>query len=183
LRVLVTAATRHEATGEIAEAIAAGLAKRGVEAEARPITEVGDVDGYDAVVLGSAIYVGRWLTEAGRFAERHAATLASLPVWLFSSGPIGAHAPEWECADAATLAQTTGARAHRVFAGRIERARLGFAERLVARAAAPRDRDDRDWLAIDEYAAEIAAELAAQPLDRAVHDPAPARSDRGAGAP
>ena len=59
MRVLVTAepvASKHQATQEIAEAIAAGLAARGVNAEALPIEEVRGVDGYDAVVVGSAIY-------------------------------------------------------------------------------------------------------------------------------
>ena len=56
MKVLVTAATRHHGTHEIAEAIAAGLAERGVDAETIPIGEVTSVDPYGAVVLGSAVY-------------------------------------------------------------------------------------------------------------------------------
>jgi menaquinone-dependent protoporphyrinogen oxidase len=59
MRVLITAATRHDATREIAEAIGAGLSERGIDAETRPIDEVTDLAGYDAVVLGSAVYMGR----------------------------------------------------------------------------------------------------------------------------
>jgi menaquinone-dependent protoporphyrinogen oxidase len=66
MRVLVTAATRHDATREIAEAISAGLLARGIEAESRPIDKVTDLAGYDAVVLGSAVYMGRWLKLARR---------------------------------------------------------------------------------------------------------------------
>src|SRR5665213_1770747 len=96
LRVLVTAASRHRATAEMAERIAAALAARGIDAEARPIDEVAEVGGYDAVVLGSGIYVGRWLSEARRFAEDNAATLTTMPVWLFSSGPLGgSEGAEW----------------------------------------------------------------------------------------
>jgi menaquinone-dependent protoporphyrinogen oxidase len=64
MRVLITAATRHDATREIAEAIGAGLVERGMDAETRPIDEVTDLVGYDAVVLGSAVYMGRWLKSA-----------------------------------------------------------------------------------------------------------------------
>ena len=59
MRVLVTAASRHDGTREIADAIASGLAQRGVDAEARPVEQIGTLDGFDAVVAGSAIYMGR----------------------------------------------------------------------------------------------------------------------------
>jgi menaquinone-dependent protoporphyrinogen oxidase len=85
VKVLVTAATRHHGTFEIAEAIASGLAERGIDAEALPIGEVTSLDRYCAVVLGSAVYMGRWLGEARRFAQLHASALCVMPVWLFSS--------------------------------------------------------------------------------------------------
>ena len=72
MRVLVTAASRHGATHEIASAIADGLARRGVEAEARPTEELASLDGYDAFVIGSAVYIGRWLDTAQSLVEDHA---------------------------------------------------------------------------------------------------------------
>jgi menaquinone-dependent protoporphyrinogen oxidase len=54
-----------------------------------PVQDVGAIDGYDAVVLGSAVYLGNWMKPAKEFAVREAAALAAVPVWLFSSGPIG----------------------------------------------------------------------------------------------
>ena len=89
MHVLVTAASRHDATREIAEAIADGLNRRGVDAEARPVDQVTSLDGFDAAVIGSAIYMGRWLQTARLFAAQHATALAAMPVWLFSSGPVG----------------------------------------------------------------------------------------------
>jgi menaquinone-dependent protoporphyrinogen oxidase len=179
LRVLVTAASRHEATAEIAARIAAGLAARGIDAEARAIEEVGEIGSYDAVVLGSAVYVGRWLREARRFAERHAATLQTKPVWLFSSGPVGAAGGGGESADAATLGQLTGAREHRVFGGRLERGRLGLAERLMVRAVDAREGDDRDWFAIDAFAGEIADTLGPSSSDNCDRGPRQAPSRLG----
>jgi menaquinone-dependent protoporphyrinogen oxidase len=164
MHVLVTAASRHDATREIAAAIADGLARRGIEAEARAVEEVrgGDLRGYDAVVLGSAVYMGRWLKPARAFAREHAAELTARPLWLFSSGPLGPPdhpVPPEGPADAAELLELTGAREHRLLAGRLERARLGLGERTMARAVHAPEGDARDWEAIDAYAGEIAAAL------------------------
>ena len=75
MRVLVAAASRHHGTREIAEAIATGLIRRGLEAEAVPVEQVTNLSGYDAVVLGSAMYTGRWLGTARRFVQVHASAL------------------------------------------------------------------------------------------------------------
>jgi menaquinone-dependent protoporphyrinogen oxidase len=87
--VLVTAASRHGATHEIAAAIVDGLRRRSVEADFRATEELASLDGYDAFVIGSAVYVGRWLDAAKDLVADHAAALAGAPVWLFSSGPLG----------------------------------------------------------------------------------------------
>src|SRR3954462_11565570 len=118
MRILVTAASRHGSTREIAAAIAEALVQRGHEAEACPI-EGAVPEGCDAVVLGSAVYTGRWLKPARAFAERHAAQLAARAVWRLRSGPLGPPeplAPEGEAVDAAALMETTGSGGHRVFA-------------------------------------------------------------------
>jgi menaquinone-dependent protoporphyrinogen oxidase len=166
MRVLITAATRHDATREIAEAIGAGLAERGIDTETRPIDEVTDLSGYDAVVLGSAVYMGRWLKPARQFVEHNGTALAAIPVWLFSSGPLGPpeHPVPGEPADITKLVKLTGAREHRVFSGRLERERLGFAERAAVKAVHAPEGDCRDWSAIDVFAGEIAAQLAAAHL-------------------
>ena len=41
------------------------------------------------MVLGSAVYAGRWLEPAREYAATHAGGLRTRPTWLFSSGPIG----------------------------------------------------------------------------------------------
>jgi hypothetical protein len=58
------------------------------------------------------------------------------------------------------------ARGHRVFAGRLERGSLGFAERAAAKAVHAPEGDCRDWDAIDAFAGETAAELSAQKAAR-----------------
>jgi menaquinone-dependent protoporphyrinogen oxidase len=161
-KVLVTAATRHHATREIAEAIAAGLDERGVDARALGIDEVATLEDYDAVVLGSAVYTGRWLGEARRFAQVHASELCSMPVWLFSSGPLGVPnrlVPPGAAADIPVLVRLTRARGHRTFGGRLEMEHLQFGERAIARTIHAPNGDSRDWEAIDRFAADIAEAL------------------------
>jgi menaquinone-dependent protoporphyrinogen oxidase len=104
MTVLVSAASRHGATAEIAEAVGRVLTEHGVAAEVLPIDDVTSVDRYEAVVLGSAVYMGHWLEPARRLVMSQASALARRPVWLFSSGPVGdPPKPDEEPVDVATL--------------------------------------------------------------------------------
>lgn len=161
MRVLVTYASRHGATEGIARAVAGELRASHVDADLREMGEVRALEGYDAAVIGSAVYMGGWLPEARRFVERNQERLAAVPVWLFSSGPLGAEEPkpEGDPKDLPDLMRETRARGHRVFAGRLDRGGLGFGERLIARAVHAPEGDFRDWDAIRGWAREIAAAL------------------------
>jgi menaquinone-dependent protoporphyrinogen oxidase len=163
MKVLVTAATRYGATGEIAQTIGEVLREHGHDTTVGPPEDV-TVDGYDAVVLGSAVYAGRWLKPARELVERSRDTLAARPVWLFSSGPVGdPPKPEEDPVDAAGIVAATGAREHRVFAGKLVRRRLGFADKAIAVALRVPDGDFRDWTEIRRWAAGIADALRSGP--------------------
>ncbi len=86
--VLVTYATKYGSTQEVAEAVAAMLSENGLQTEVRPAREVHTLDGYSAVVLGAALYIGRWHKDAHKFLKRHSDTLSSLPVAIFALGPL-----------------------------------------------------------------------------------------------
>jgi menaquinone-dependent protoporphyrinogen oxidase len=161
MAVLVAVASRHGATREIAEAIAQALRDEGLQAELADAADVTGVTGYDAVVLGSAVYVGRWLEPARELVERHADALAERPTWLFSSGPLG-DPPKPEADDAvqvAEIAERVGAHDHRLFAGKLDKNTLGFGERAVVLAFRAPEGDFRDWDEIVAWAREIAASL------------------------
>jgi menaquinone-dependent protoporphyrinogen oxidase len=148
---------------EIAEAIGRALDEAGMAAAVEPIDDVGDLVPYEAVVLGSAVYIGHWLPPARAFAERNAEALQARSTWLFSSGPIG-DPPRPKAEDAVKvdeLMAMTGAREHRLFGGRIDKHRLGFGERAVMLAVGGKDGDFRDWDAIATWAGEIAGALRA----------------------
>jgi menaquinone-dependent protoporphyrinogen oxidase len=157
-RVLVAYATKLGSNGEIADVIAETLRASGHHASAHPTREVNAIDGWDAVVLGSAIYAAHWQKDARRFASRFVDELRARPLWLFSSGPLDprlVHADLPITPHGAEITAGLGALEHHTFGGRLA-------------ADAPIDPqvlqthpigDFRDWDAIRAYAGRIAAEL------------------------
>jgi menaquinone-dependent protoporphyrinogen oxidase len=87
MTTLVAYATKHGSTREVAEAIASALVEHGHVAELRPAHEVKSVGAYDAVVLGGALYTGRWHRDARAFLTQHRRALAERPVAVFGMGP------------------------------------------------------------------------------------------------
>ncbi|MEU2348477.1 flavodoxin domain-containing protein [Modestobacter sp. NPDC049651] len=163
-RVLVAVASRHGATAELAVALARDLERSPDTGSAvcLPVAQAPDPAGYDAVVLGSAVYAGRWLEPARAWAMGHLGRLRERPVWLFSSGPIGAPPfPPDEPHDVAVLGRLLGSTGHRLFPGRLDPARLDVGERAVVTAMRAPVGDFRDWPSVTAWAAEIAAVLAA----------------------
>jgi menaquinone-dependent protoporphyrinogen oxidase len=160
MRVLVSAATKYGATAEIAQAIGDVLRDRGLDSAVVPPEQVEGVDGYDAVVLGSAVYAGHWLKPARELAGRLGGELAKRPVWLFSSGPVGnPPKPQEDPVDVAEVLAATGAREHRVLAGKLVRKQLSFPERAIVSALRVPDGDFRDWTEVRRWAAGIAEAL------------------------
>ena len=137
----------------------------------RAADEVEVVDGFHAFVVGSSVEGGHWLKGASALLERHAATLGSHPLWLFSSGPLGdrsVNAQQPDPKEVAAARQNLQPRDCRVFAGAFDRAtsdfsEMGLVERTVVRKFLP-DGDWRDWTAIEAWAAGIARELGAAPV-------------------
>lgn len=161
MKVLVIAASKHGATTEIADAITGTMLASGIDATHQPPGEVNDISGYDAVVIGSAIYNGRWLEPVRRLIERQHAALKARPVWLFSSGPVGDPlAPTEESKDGARLCRELNARQHVVFAGKLTASDLSWVERTIAGMLKSPYGDFRDWDAIRAWAQGIAAALA-----------------------
>lgn len=159
----MSAASKYGGTAEIAQAIAAILAQRGHEATVIPVDRVRSIRDHDAVVLGSAVYVGHWLAAARELVDRSSADFASRPVWIFSSGPVGdPPKPEEDPVDVADILDATKAREHRIFAGRIDKKRLSFGEKAMVMALRVPEGDFRDWTAIKAWAGEIADALSAE---------------------
>lgn len=161
MNILVTYATRHGSTEEIAREIGAVLSAQQHNVEVLPMDAVATVLPYDAFVLGSAVYLGGWLREARLFAAEHAEILALRPTWLFSSGPIGKppNAAAEGTFDAADLLATTHAREHRLFGGKLEKESLGIGERVLVGALRVPEGDYREWGTVAAWATAIGRTL------------------------
>lgn len=158
-RVLVAYASKLGSTAEIGESIAATLRAAGLDAEAIAVREVSDLTGYDAVILGSALYAAHWQRDANRFVSRNRVLLEERPLWLFSSGPLdrrlaAANVPIGQ--HAAEITANLAPRGHRTFGGRLEADAPGVDPQVLATHPIG---DFRDWDVITDWAASIAAEL------------------------
>lgn len=147
--ILVAYATKPGSTVEVAEAIAAPLRDGGHEVDVGPAADVSALDGYGAVVLGGALYMGHWHQDAVRFLNRHRLALKEIPLAVFAIGPktlaeadVAASREQLDRALKAVAELTPAAVA--IFGGVVDPSRLRFA-------------DARDWDAISAWGHEVAA--------------------------
>jgi menaquinone-dependent protoporphyrinogen oxidase len=172
MKILVAYASKHGATRAIAERVAMRLTTAGHAVDVRSVSEATAPVGYDAVIIGSAVYFDHWEKDATAFVRHHRDVLAARPVWLFSSGPLGTEASDAEGHDLreaaepseiAALRELIAPRGHRVFFGALDPATLGLRDRLIRTLPAGRallpEGDFRDWPEIDAWADSIAADV------------------------
>ena len=170
-QVLVTYATKHGATAEIAEKIGQVLRQAGLRADVLPADRVSDLPGYKAVVLGSAVYIGRWRKQATKFLKANEEVLAGQLVWLFSSGPTGEGDPVeltqgWQFPGALQpIADRIQPRDIALFRGALDVNKLNPIEKWMIKNVSSPVGDFRDWDAITSWATAIADVLVEPALD------------------
>ncbi len=168
-RIVIVTASKHGSTIAIGGAIAQEMSAHGATAIACEPSDDVELDGADGVVIGSAVYLGRWMRPARRFVKRHVPELGTRPVWLFSSGPVGDEPePGLDPSELERLLARTGAIEHREFGGRLDRESLGPIETLIATGAGATDADHRDWFEVRSWAQSILQDVTASLQDSAV---------------
>jgi menaquinone-dependent protoporphyrinogen oxidase len=182
MRAIVVYASKYGSTKGIAEFIAGKLQERGIPTDVQEVGAVKNAADYDAFVIGSAVYMFHWLKEARQFVSKNRALLNGRPVWLFSSGPVGAQSKDAKGRD---LVEVSGPkeldelralvkpRDHRVFFGALYGERLtgmiGLGYRMAQKSKSAREAmpegDFRDWKEIEGWANTIASALEAPNKD------------------
>jgi menaquinone-dependent protoporphyrinogen oxidase len=167
-RILVTYATRAGSTVEVAAAIGEALSGNGITVDVRPIKEKPSVQGYQAVVIGSAIRMGNWLPEAVNFVKDKRAQLSRIPTAFFTVHML--NRGEDEASRLARQAYTAAARQvltpvdEAFFSGKMDYSRLSFLDRTIAKAvekqAGSLPGDFRDWEKIRSWARNLYPMLA-----------------------
>ncbi|HEY3333969.1 MAG TPA: flavodoxin domain-containing protein [Candidatus Limnocylindrales bacterium] len=157
-RVLVAYATKLGSTREIADVIGAELHSAGHEADVLSVNDVRRLDGYDAVILGSALYAAHWQRDANRFVHRHPEELRAVRLWAFSSGPLDAKLAAQDLPMTPNAVEITSGLpilGHRTFGGRLT-ADAPIDPQVLATHVIG---DFRDWDRIRRWAREIALAL------------------------
>lgn len=157
MRTLVAYASKHGSTWEVAEAIAAALRERGLEADLYDAAQApSSLEGYDAVVLGSSIYMGRLHADARRFIKRNHEALRERRVAIFALGYLEESqraSSEMQLRKALESLPDVEPDQVTVFGGRIDPSQLHFPfSKMPAQ-------DARDWDEIDRFAADFAGSV------------------------
>jgi menaquinone-dependent protoporphyrinogen oxidase len=154
-RILVTYATRAGSTAEIAAAIGKSLSERGFTVDVKPVKDKPSLNGYQAVIMGSAIRMGNWLPEALDFVKANQSTLKALPVALYTVHML--NTGDDETSRSARLAYLNNVRsllnsAEEVyFTGKMDFSRLSFLDRFIANMVKAVESDQRDWEKIKQW--------------------------------
>lgn len=164
-RFLVTYASRAGSTAEIAEAMGEALCGMDRLVDVVPVTDVKSLDAYQAVVVGSAIYMGRWMPPAVSFLKEHSETLKRLPLAMFTVCLTLKDPTEENISTVAAyldpvLDETALEPADvGLFAGRLKSENLSPLYRTMAKQMGGGDGDYRNWSAITTWAKTLPAKL------------------------
>lgn len=136
MRVLVTWGSKLGGTEGIARTIAEQLEGQGVEVAAMPAAKLRSVQGFDAAIIGGALYASRWHKATLHLVLHNIAALRRIPVWLFSSGPLDNSADRAAIPpvkDVARAMERIGALGHETFGGRLAADARGFPASAMAK--------------------------------------------------
>ena len=155
-RILVAYASKSGTAAEVAQAVGRALPGKSVAVDVRPAQEVSSLDGYQAVVIGSGVRLGRWLPQAVEFVRKHEAQLRQVSTALFTVHMLWIDDSETSRrnrqAYSAPVREIITPKTEAFFAGRIEMARLSFMERVMTKAVRAPEADSRDRDAIRAWA-------------------------------
>ena len=168
MHMLVAYGTRYGSTREVTETVAAKLEEQGIETDVKQAREVRSLRGYDAVVLGTPLYMGALHKDVRALLEKNRAALEHTPFALFALGPIkaedGVDGSRAQLIEALAKLPVPTPAATSVFVGAYDPARLGFKDKMIAALPASplhgeAAHDERDWEAIRAWTAALPDQL------------------------
>ncbi|WP_292365790.1 MULTISPECIES: flavodoxin domain-containing protein [unclassified Methanoculleus] len=162
-RILVAYATRYGSTAEVAEAIGDELRKSGVEVDVRPVDEVRDLSLYRAAVIGSPIYMGKWLPEPQVFIEKNQQYLRTIPVAYFAVGLTvaegGGEILRKAEASMDPVRMLVNPVDVGVFPGKLVSGNLSFTDRTIIKLIRAKTGDFRDWESVCSWAGAVRSKI------------------------
>jgi menaquinone-dependent protoporphyrinogen oxidase len=164
-KLLVTYASKEDATVEIAERIGKDLVAKGLQVDVMPVNEVKKVTSYDAVVVGSCVYIGQWNEDAILFVKKFEDDLRFLPVWIFSSDPTDSGdiyrlVRGWRLPNVVQkYVDRIEPEGVTIFHEHVEADQVNWLEKWMKGKSENNDAGFRDWHKVDNWATQIAAHL------------------------
>ncbi|MDD1674254.1 MAG: flavodoxin domain-containing protein [Methanomicrobiales archaeon] len=162
-RILIAYASRSGSTAEIAQAIGKELESIGMNISVSEIREISSIRGYDAVVIGTPVYMGKPEKTSVQFAACNQEQLQQLPVAVFAVGmaPVDTKVGSVEGVIRNLQASFAALQpvATTLFAGRLDPARMSLLDRTMTRLMRVQTGDFRDWAAIRAWAQSLPALL------------------------
>ena len=154
MKVLIAYATKHGSTAEVAHGIAETLRRDRFDVDVVEARHVHRVSGYDGVIVGGSIYVGKWHPDALGLVNRHADEMKRIPVAIFALGPKTLEEHDIATSRAqldAALAKATNIHPERIaiFGGVIDPSKVHFPFNRMPAS------DARDWNTITAWALEF----------------------------
>jgi len=167
-KVLVAYASKYGSTGGVADAIGKELCGKDVAADVVLIKHANNISSYQGVIIGSAIYMGKWMSEAVDFVKKNKDTLCKVPVAYFLvcmtlsqpteknrakvlsyMDPILKAVPEIKPVGIGT------------FAGAMDYNNLSWINKKILKSKGTPEGDFRDWTAIRTWAEGLCSPLLA----------------------
>jgi menaquinone-dependent protoporphyrinogen oxidase len=171
MRVLVTWGSKRGGTEGIAHIICETLRAKGFEVDELPWRSAAAATGFDAVIVGGALYAGRWHPGARWFVAHRQQDLQKVPVWFFSSGPLDNSSDRDEIPptlQVEVFMERVGAIGHATFGGRLPADARGFPASAMARKHAG---DWRNEARIRAWATALSGYLPSARPGQVVHQP------------
>lgn len=158
-RILLCYATRYGSTEEIASEIGAVLQKSGLETDVIPVAQVTDISPYRVVIIGSPIYMGKWLHEPTQFVRDHRFALSHRQVAAFAVGYSLRDRVEEHLRNADRAIDAIRVYVEPVdvafFAGRIALEDISAADLAILTLGGVKPGDFRDWDAVRSWALKL----------------------------
>ena len=95
-QVLIIHASKYGSVEDVARYVAWIVRDEGAACDVMAARDAVDLEGYDLIVLGTGLYMGRPHRDARRFLHNHHAALAHQPFAVFALGPLSNEPEEKE---------------------------------------------------------------------------------------
>jgi menaquinone-dependent protoporphyrinogen oxidase len=158
---LIAYASKYGSTGGVADAIGKELCGRDLAADVALIRNAGNIGSYRGVVIGSPIYMGKWMSEAIDFVKEHREVLRQVPVAYFLVCMTLAEPTEKNRAKVLSYMEPILKAVPEIepvgigtFAGALDYSNLSWLNKKILKSKGTPEGDFRDWNAIRGWARE-----------------------------